>query len=200
MAKRNTRSVVAWLLLIVLPMVIYLVTVVPSFLKISLDTSTVFGFFAGLGAYIARLAGVVCALTAVMRPWRLGNHKTERVWAVLLAVTIALRLVCELLQINTAASGVSLYVPLSVDVVMHAATLVLLLVRRLGKTVKWILAIACTVYTAWLMLGGLPVPDALASFAFDLPTLRYLFNTLLIAYIRTAMVFFALAPQMKKDV
>lgn len=198
MAKRNTRSVVAWLLLIVLPMVVYLVTAVPSFLKISLDTSTVLGFFAGLGAYVARLAGVVCALTAVTRPWRLGNHKTERVWVVLLAVTIALRLAFELLQINTAASGVSLYVPLTVDVMMHAVTLVLLLVRQLGKTVKWILALACTVYTAWLMLGGLP--DAIASFAFDLPTLRYWGNTLLLAYIRTAMVFFALAPQMKKDV
>ena len=95
-------------------------------------------------------------------------------------------------------TGVSLYVPFSVDVVMHIVTLVLLLVRRLGKTVKWILALACTVYTAWLMLGGLP--EAIAAFAFDLPTVRYLLNLLLIAYIRTAMVFFALAPQMKKDV
>lgn len=198
MAKRKTRSVVAWLLLIVLPMIGYLVIAVPTFLSISLDTSTVLGFFAGLGAYIARLTGVICALTAVMRPWRLGSHKAERVWAVMLAVAVALRLVCELLQINTAASGVSLYVPLSVDVVMHAATLVLLLVRRLGKTVKWILAIACTVYTAWLMLGGLP--DALAAFSFAAPAIRHLANLLLVAYIRTAMVFFALAPQMKKDV
>ncbi len=198
MAKRKTRSVVAWLLLIVVPMVIYLVTAVPTFLRISLDTSTVIGFFSGLGAYIARLAGVICALTAVMRPWRLGSHKTERVWAVMLAVAVALRLVCELLQINTAVGGFSLYVPFSVDVVMHIATLVLLLVRRLGKTVKWILALACTVYTAWLMLGGLP--EAITAFAFDVPTLRYLFNLLLVAYIRTAMVFFALAPQMKKDV
>ena len=198
MAKRKTRSVVAWLLLIVVPMVIYLVTAVPTFLRISLDTSTVIGFFTGLGAYIARLTGVICALTAVTRPWRLGNHKTERVWAVMLAVAVALRLVCELLQINTAVGGFSLYVPFSVDVVMHAATLVLLLVRRLGKTVKWILALACTVYTAWLMLGGLP--EAITAFAFDLPTLRYLLTLLLIAYIRTAMVFFALAPQMKKDV
>ncbi len=198
MAKRKTRSVVAWLLLIVVPMVIYLVTAVPTFLRISLDTSTVIGFFAGLGAYIARLTGVICALTAVMRPWRLGNHKTERVWAVMLAVAVALRLVCELLQISTAAGGVSLYVPLSVDVVMHIATLVLLLVRRLGKTVKWIFAIACTVYTAWMMLGGLP--EAIAAFSLDVPMLRYLFNLLLAAYIRSAMVFFALAPQMKKDV
>lgn len=198
MAKRKTRSVVAWLLLIVLPMVVYLVTAAPSFLNISPDTSTVLGFFAGLGAYVARLAGVVCALTAIMRPWRLGNHKSERVWAVLLAVTVALRLICELLQISTAASGVSLYVPLSVDVLMHAATLVLLLVRRLGKTVRWILALACTVYTAWLMLSGLP--EALTAFSFDVPTLRYVGNILLTAYIRTAMVFFALAPQMKKDV
>lgn len=198
MARRKTRSVVAWLLLIVLPMVIYLVAAIPSFLSISLDTSTMFSFFAGLGAYVARLVGVVCALTAVMRPWRLGSHKTERVWAVMLAVAVALRLVCELLQINTAVGGVSLYVPFSVDVVMHIVTLVLLLVRRLGKTVKRILALACTVYTAWLMLGGLP--EAIAAFAFDLPTVRYLLNLLLIAYIRTAMVFFALAPQMKKDV
>ncbi len=198
MARRKTRSVVAWLLLIVLPMVVYLVTAVPTFLRISLDTSTVIGFFTGLGAYIARLAGVICALAAVMRPWRLGNHKTERVWAVMLAAAVALRLVCELLQINTAVGGFSLYVPFSVDVVMHAATLVLLLVRRLGKTVKWILALACTVYTAWLMLNGLP--EAITAFAFDVPTLRYLFNLLLVAYIRTAMVFFALAPQMKKDV
>ncbi len=198
MAKRKTRSVVAWLLLIVLPMAVYLATVVPSFLNISLDTSTVLGFFAGLGAYIARLTGVICALTAVMRPWRLGGYKTERVWAVMLAVAVALRLVCELLQINTAVGGLSLYVPFSVDVVMHIVTLVLLLVRRLGKTVRWILALACTVYTAWLMLGGLP--EAMAAFSFDLPTVRYLLNLLLIAYIRTAMVFFALAPQMKKDV
>ena len=198
MARRKTRSVVAWLLLIVVPMVIYLVTAVPSFLSISLDTSTVIGFFAGLGAYIARLTGVICALTAVMRPWRLGNRKTERVWTVMLAAAVVLRLVCELLQINTAVGGFSLYVPFSVDVVMHIATLVLLLARRLGKTVKWILALACTVYTAWLMLGGLP--EAIAAFSFDLPTLRYLANLLLIAYIRTAMVFFALAPQMKKDV
>ncbi len=198
MAKRKTRSVVAWLLLIVLPMAVYLATVVPSFLNISLDTSTVLGFFAGLGAYIARLTGVICALTAVMRPWRLGGYKTERVWAVMLAVAVALRLVCELLQINTAVGGLSLYVPFSVDVVMHIVTLVLLLARRLGKTVRWILALACTVYTAWLMLGGLP--EAMAAFSFDLPTVRYLLNLLLIAYIRTAMVFFALAPQMKKDV
>ena len=132
MARRKTRSVVAWLLLIVVPMVIYLVTAVPSFLSMSLDTSTVIGFFAGLGAYIARLTGVICALTAVMRPWRLGNRKTERVWTVMLAVAVVLRLVCELLQINTAVGGFSLYVPFSVDVVMHIATLVLLLVRRLG--------------------------------------------------------------------
>ncbi len=198
MARRKTRLVVAWLLLIVLPMVVYLVTAVPTFLSISLDTSTVIGFFAGLGAYIARLTGVICALTAVMRPWRLGNRTTERVWAVMLAVAVALRLVCELLQVSTAVGGFSLYVPFSVDVVMHAATLILLLVRRLDKTVKWILALVCTVYTAWLMLAGLP--EALTAFAFDVPTLRYLFSTLLIAYIRTAMVFFALAPQMKKDV
>lgn len=198
MAKRKTRSVVAWLLLIVVPMVIYLVTAVPSFLNISLDTSTVLGFLAGLGKYVARLTGVICALTAVMRPWRLGNHKTERVWAVMLAVAVALRLVCELLQINTAVGGFSLYVPFSVDVLMHVAALVLLLVRRLGKTVKWILALACTVYTAWLMLGGLP--EAIAAFSFNVPTLRYLLNMVLIAYIRTAMVFFAFAPQMKKDV
>lgn len=198
MAKRKTRSVVAWLLLIVVPMVIYLVTAVPSFLNMSPDTSTLLGFLAGLGAYAARLTGVVCALTAVTRPWRLGNYKTERVWGTILAVAIALRLVCELLQINTAAGGFSLYVPFSVDVVMHIAALVLLLVHRLGKTVKWILALACTVYTAWLMLGDLP--QAITAFAFDLPTVRYLLNTLLVAYIRTAMVFFALAPQMKKDV
>ena len=198
MAKRKTRSVVAWLLLIVLPMIWYLVTAVPSFLNISLDTSTVVGFFAGLGAYIARLTGVICALTAVMRPWRLGNRKTERVWGTLLAVAIALRLACELLQINTAVGGLSLYVPFSVDVVMHIVTLVLLLVRQLGKTVRWILALVCTVYTAWLMLGGLP--EAVTAFAFDVPTLRYLLNILLSTYIRTAMVFFALAPQMKKDV
>ena len=66
MAKRKTRSVLAWLLLIVVPMGIYLVTAVPSFLNISLDTSTVLGFLVGLGAYIARLTGVICALTAVM--------------------------------------------------------------------------------------------------------------------------------------
>lgn len=198
MARRKTRSVVAWLLLIVLPMAIYLVTAVPTFLNISLNTSSFIGFFTGLGAYIARLTGVICVLTAVMRPWRLGNRKTDRLWAVMLAVAVALRLVCELLQINTAVGGFSLYVPFSVDVVMHIVALVLLLVRRLGKTVGWILALACTVYTAWLMLGGLP--EAIALFSFDLPTLRYLFNFLLVAYIRTAMVFFALAPQMKKDV
>lgn len=198
MARRKTRSVVAWLLLVVLPMVIYLVTVLPSFLSISLETDSVIGFFAGLGSYIARLVGVVCALTAIMRPWRLGSHKTERTWAVMLAVTVALRLACELLQIDTAASGVSLYVPLSVDVVMHIATLTLLLVRRLGKTVRWILALACTAYTAWLMLRGLP--EALAVFSFTAVGIRLLLELLLIAYIRTAMVFFALAPQMKKDV
>lgn len=198
MAKRKTRSVVAWLLLIVLPMIWYLVTAVPTFLNISLDTSTVIGFLSGLGLYVARLTGVICALVATMRPWRLGSYKTERTWAVLLAVAVALRLVCELLQINMAVGGLSLYVPFSVDVVMHMATLVLLLVRRLDKTVRWILAIACSVYTAWLMLGGLP--EAIAAFSFTLPVLRYLFNTVLIAYIRTAMVFFALAPQMKKDV
>ena len=198
MARRKTRSVIAWLLLIVLPMVWYLVIAVPTFLKISLDTSSFIGFFAGLGAYIARLTGVLCALTAVMRPWRLGNRKTDRLWAVMLAVAVALRLVCELLQINTAVGGFSLYVPFSVDVVMHIAALVLLLVRRLGKTVKWILALACTVYTAWLMLGGLP--EAIAAFSITAPAMRYLFNLLLVAYIRTAMVFFALAPQIKKDV
>lgn len=198
MAKRKTRSVVAWLLLIVLPMAVYLATVVPTFLNISLDTSSFIEFFSDFGAYIARLTGVICALTAVMRPWRLGSRKTERVWAVMLAVAVALRLVCELLQINTAVGGFSLYVPFSVDVLMHTVTLVLLLARVRGKMVTWMLALACTAYTAWLMLGGLPV--AITSFAFNLPTLRYLGNTLLIAYIHTAMVFFALAPQMKKDV
>lgn len=198
MAKRKTRSVVAWLLLILLPMVIYLVAAIPSFLHISLDTSSALGFFAGLGKYVAQLTGVICALTAVMRPWRLGNRKTERVWGTMLAVAIALRLVCELLQINTAVGGFSLYVPFSVDVLMHTAALVQLLVRRLGKTVKWVLALVCTAYTAWLMLGGLL--EAIAAFSFDVSTTRYLFNTILAAYIRTAMVFFALAPQMKKDV
>jgi hypothetical protein len=198
MAKRKTWSVVAWLLLILLPMVWYMVTAVPSVLKISLDTSTVFGFVAGLGQLAAGLTGLVCALTAVMRPWRLGNRKTERVWATLLAVAVALRLLCELLQINTSAGGVSLYVPLSVDVVMHVMTLLLLLVRRMNKTVKWVLVLLCTAYTAWLMLGGLP--EALTAFSFTVPALRYLLNLLLAAYMRTAMVFFALAPQMKKDV
>ncbi len=196
MAKRKTKSVVAWLLLILLPLAAYLVSAASTFSSISLDFGSFGGFFRGVGLYVARLTGILCALTAILRPWRLGNRKTERVWATILAVAVALRLICELMQVNTTAGGLSLYVPLSVDALMHAAALVLLLGRRLGKTVKWILAIACTVYTAWMVLGGI----TMIALSWDVAALRYWLNTLLIAYMRIAMVFFAFAPQMKKDV
>ncbi len=198
MAKKKRWSIVAWLLLILLPMILYLLSVAWSFSNIRMYTGSVTAFFSGMSLYVAQLTGVVCALSAIFRPWRLRNYKFAHVWATILAIMVALRLVCELMQINTNAGGLSLYVPLSVDVLMHAIVPVLLLTRRLGKTLRWILALVCTAYTAWLMLKG--IPASVTAFSFDVPTLRFLANTLSLAYIRTAMVFFALAPSMKRDV